>query len=80
MPGHGLVTSFRAAFPLSFAKTQCARNPLILPIRCRQSRFLMLSAIFVGIGFVIDLLGGHEQVALENAGLLQQVGRVQARH
>ena len=33
----------------------------------------MLNAIFVGIRFVILVLSGHGQVALENAALRQQL-------
>jgi hypothetical protein len=39
----------------------------------------MLNAILFWIRFVILAFSGHKQVALENAALRQQVGRVQAR-
>ena len=43
----------------------------------REIGLLMLNAIVIAIRFIILVLSGHKQVALENAALRQQFGRIQ---
>src|SRR5438105_5315211 len=42
-------------------------------MRWRQSQLLMLKAVFCGLRFIILVLGGHKQTALENVALRQQL-------
>src|SRR5215469_10247212 len=50
-----------------------ASNQLILPLDNRQTLVAMLNAIVVSIRFILLILGGQKQVALENAALRQQL-------